>query len=389
MIPFDLRGQVWSILEILTNDPHPSPDDEATRGETLDPSHIAINSTRGEAMQVVVRYALWVRRYLEKLPDGAQKIARGFEDMPEVRQVLEAHLDLAQDPSFAIRSVYGRWLPSLTYLDAEWTKNHVQAIFSHEDSLWQYRDAAWDTYVVFCHPYSIVFDVLQEEYRNAIEQLGTPGTTRLAPDSTTATRLVQHLMVLYWNGKLPLEDETGLLARFFEKGTDALRGEALEFLGRSLGRPDEPLPEEISVRLKKLWERRLATITASGTPFNHTAELAAFGWWFVSQKFDDAWAMSQLLAALVLVLKAEPDHLVVERLVALAATMPLEVVQCLTFMVQGDKEGWNIGGWRDNSRKILAIALAGGDSAAKQAAIEHVNRLAARGMPDYKDLLQA
>lgn len=389
MIPFDLRGQVWIILELLTNDPDPSPDDEATRGEPLDPSHVAINSTRGEAMQVVVRYSLWVRRFLEKLPDGVQRIARGFEEMPEVRQVLAAHLDLAQDPSLAIRSVYGRWLPSLTYLDAEWTKNHVRAIFPHEESLRRYRDAAWDKYVVFCHPYSIVFDVLQEEYRDAIEQLGTPGTTRPASDSTTATQLVQHLMVLYWNGKLPLEDETGLLARFFEKGTDALRGEALQFLGQNLGRPDERLSGEISVRLEKLWEWRLATITASGTPINHTAELAAFGWWFISQKFDDAWAMSQLLVALVLVLKAEPDYHVVERLVTVAETMPLEAVQCLTLMVQGDKEGWEIGSWRDDSRKILAIAITSGNSASRQAAIDLVNRLAARGMPDYKDLLQA
>jgi len=388
MIPFELRGQVWSILEILTNDPDPSPDDEATRGQPLDPSHVAINSTRGEAMQVVVRYALWVRCCLEKLPDGAEKIARGFEEMPEVRQVLEAHLDLAQDPSLAIRSVYGRWLPSLTYLDQEWTKNYVQEIFPREEILRQYCDAAWDTYVVFCHPYSIVFDVLQEEYKKAIEQLGTPGTTRLAADSTTTTQLVEHLMVLYWNGKLPLEDETGLLARFLEKATDALRGEALEFLGRSLGRPDEPLPDEISARLKKLWEIRLATITASGTPLNHTAELAAFGWWFISQKFDDAWAMSQLLSALVLVPKAEPDYHIVERLVALAETMPLEAIQCLSLMVQGDKEGWEIGSWRDDSRKILAIAIASGNPAATQAVFDLVNRLAARGMPDYKDLLR-
>ena len=89
----------------------------------------------------------------------------------------------------------------------------------------------------------------------------------------------------------------------------------------------------------------------------------------------------------VLVLKAEPDYHVVERLVVLAETMPLEAVQCLTLMVQGDKEGWEIGSWRDDSRKILAIAIASGNSAARQAAIALVNRLAARGMPDYKDLL--
>lgn len=386
MIPFDLRRQVWNILEILTNDPDPSPDDEAT-DEPIDPSHVAINSTRGEAIQTVVRYALWVRSCLEKLPDGAEKIARGFQEMPEVRRVLETHLDLAQDPSLAIRSVYGRWFPSLTCLDMEWTKNHVRAIFPHGDSLRRYRDAAWDTYLVFCHPYTVVFDVLQEEYGNAIEQLGTPGTTRFASNCTTANHLAEHLMVFYWQGKLPLDDATGLLTRFHEKATDALRGEALEFVGRSLGRPDEALPEEISVRLKKLWEKRLATITASGIPADHTGELAAFGWWFVSRKFDDAWTMSQLLGVLSLVQKAEPDHLVVERLVALAATMPLEAVQCLTMMVQGDNEGWNVGGWRDDSRKILATAIGSGNSSAAQAAIDLVNRLAARGMPDYKDLL--
>ena len=144
----------------------------------------------------------------------------------------------------------------------------------------------------------------------------------------------------------------------------------------------------MTVRLKKLWEKRLASIKAAATASDHAAELAAFGWWFVSQKFDNAWAMSQLLAVLSLPQKAEPDYLVVERLVTLAATMPLEAVQCLTMMVQRDKENWNIQSWHDDSRKILATAISSGNSAARQAAIELVNRLAARGMPDYKDLIE-
>jgi hypothetical protein len=387
-ITFDLRNQVWSILEALTNDPDPSPEDEVTSGQVPDPAHVAINSTRGEAMQVVmVNYALWVRRFLEQLPDGAVKIAQGFNEMPEVRLVLEAHLDISKDPSLAIRSVYGRWLPKLAYLDTAWTKDHLQAIFPHEEGLKQYRDAAWDTYLVFCPPFGSVFEIAHEEYRTAIEQLGLPGTTRFAVDSVTATRLAEHLMILYWNGNLPLEDVNGLLPRFFEKATDALRGEALDFLGRSLGQQAAPLPNEISVRLRKLWDTRLAAIR-SATPTNHTAELAAFGWWFVSEKFDNAWAIAQLIAALTLVQKTQPDYHVVERLVDLAETMPLEAVACLTLMIQGDKEGWELETWRDDSRKILATAIASGNQAARQAARELVNRLAARGMPDYSDLLQ-
>lgn len=387
MIPFDLRDQVWSILEILANDPDPTPDEEASKDGPIDPTHIAINSTRGEAMLTVVRYSLWVRSYLEKQTNGAEKVARGFQEMPEVLKVLETHLDMARDPSLAIRSVYGRWLPWLAFLDADWTKNHLRAIFPREARLRQYRDAAWDTYIAYCQPYINVFDILKEEYREAIDRLGSPGTTRQASDGTTDTHLAEHLMVYYWLGKLPLEDSTGILARFYQEATDRLRGEALEFIGRVFSRPDVTLSAAIAIRLKKLWENRLPKIRASGTPADHTAELAAFGWWFVTEKFEDAWAIAQLLVALSLVQKTEPDHLVVERLVTLVATMPLEAVQCLTFMVQGDHEGWNIYGWRDDARKILATAIGGENPTARQAAVDLINRLAARGKPDYKDIL--
>ena len=97
--------------------------------------------------------------------------------------------------------------------------------------------------------------------------------------------------------------------------------------------------------------------------------------------------MSQLLAALTLVQKTQPDYHVVERLVALAETMPLEAVQCLTLLIEGDKDGWELETWRGDSRKILETALASGNQTAVQAARDLVNRLAARGMPDYGDLL--
>ena len=44
-------------------------------------------------------------------------------------------------------------------------------------NLRRYRDGAWDTYLVYCNPYRIVFDILKEEYGDAVLQLGTPGTT--------------------------------------------------------------------------------------------------------------------------------------------------------------------------------------------------------------------
>ena len=83
--------------------------------------------------------------------------------------------------------------------------------------------------LVDCQPHGIVFDLLKEKYGNAVERLGTLGTTRFDIVSASAPQLVQYLMAI-WNGKSPLE-------------------EAFEFPERSLGIPDEALQEEISARL--------------------------------------------------------------------------------------------------------------------------------------------
>jgi hypothetical protein len=125
-LPFELRSSVWNVLKPITDDPNPTPEDEARHGgSNMDPATLSINTTRGEAMHAVVRYALWVRRHLEKEPDGRERISRGFNDMREVLDVLNAHLDPEEDPSLAIRAVYGQWFPWLVLLDREWAVTNV------------------------------------------------------------------------------------------------------------------------------------------------------------------------------------------------------------------------------------------------------------------------
>lgn len=129
-IPFDLREQVWAILRPLTDDPAPTPEDEARYGgSNMDPATLSINTVRGEAMHAVVRYALWVRRHQEVPLHGQARVDRGFDEMPEVREVLELHLDPTRDPSLAVRAVYGQRFPWLVLLDSRWAAAHVGAIF--------------------------------------------------------------------------------------------------------------------------------------------------------------------------------------------------------------------------------------------------------------------
>ena len=250
-IPYSFRSAAWEVLEPLTEDPEPTPAYEAQYGSpNLDPATVSINTVRGEAMHAVVRYALWVRRHRENV-DQEEGRFYGFEEMPEVRQVLDRHLGWSYDPSLAVRSVYGQWFPWLVVLDSDWAANSVSRMFPTDDALHDLRDAAWNAYIIFCPPYDNVLELLQGEYLAAIERISSVSDDRgyLAnPDQ----HLAQHLMALYWRGRPNLDDPTGLLARFYETADDALRAHALSFVGRSLQNTPGHLSHAVTERLKTL-----------------------------------------------------------------------------------------------------------------------------------------
>lgn len=409
MIPFELRSAAWAVLKPLTDDPEPNQEHEAHygarpfsgkrktkntepaqeqmaryEGSNMDPATLSINTTRGEAMHATVRYALWVRQNIQKEPHGEERINRGFEEIPEVRAVLEAHLDAALDPSLAIRSVYGQWFPWLVLLDEKWASAHVSRILPLEESLRNLRDTAWETYIVFCKPYDNVFDVLRDEYRRAVESIGATRSQRQRPEE----HLAEHLLIFYERGKLDLDDPNGLLSLFYEKASAALRGHVLTIEGQRLYRTKGEVPHEILDRLKVLWERRLAVAQANAHPETYAAELSGFGWWFVSAKFDDAWSLDHLIATLKISPRMEMvEHLLYERLTALAAAIPRKTVECLRLVAEGDVEGWRIYTWREHARAILAAAIQSTDTRAQEAAVELIHRLGARGYFEFRDLL--
>jgi len=388
-LPFDLRQTAWLILSPLTDDPEPSPEYEAYYGgSNMDPATLSINTTRGEAMHAVVRYGLWVRRHFERLPDAADRIQRGFDEMPEVRDVLDKHLDVARDPSLAVRSVYGQWFPWLILLDKSWAKDSMGRIFPSGDPEKRYRDAAWETYIFFCSPYDEVFEVLRDQYAAAIERLDASREERRQlgdPDD----RLAEHLMTFYWRGKLNFGDPDGILSEFWRKVPDPIRGHALSYIGRSLDQWKDTVPPQPLQRLKALWEGRLAAAKEAATPDNYIAEMSAFGWWFVSEKFEDTWAIKQLDEALKIAGKAEPEEEVVERLASLSQNMPREAVRCLEALVKGDQEGWSFHGWREHIRTILATALRETDHETRSAAENLVHYLGSRSYFQFRDLLRS
>lgn len=382
VIPIGFRQRVWAILKLLTEDPDPTPEhEERYGGSNMDPATLSINTTRGEAMHAIVRYALWVRRHMEGQADAEDQPRRGFDEVPEVREVLEAHLDVAQEPSLAIRAVYGQWFPWLVLLDSDWARDNVARIFPIGQGEEALLEAAWNTYVTFCSPYDNVLDILREQYRHAVEQIGCrrDDTRWLAnPDE----RLAEHLMVFYWRGKLSLEDP--LFMAFWERAPNCLRGHAIEFVGQALKQTEGDISAEILDRLKQLWELRLVIAKKAQQPSDFEKEMAAFGWWFVSDKFDVGWAIAQLSESLQLVHQTDPEHVVLEHLARAVETHPVESAQCLRIIAEGDRKGWALSAGRDHVRRILEVALRNPTAAEEAERIIHY--LGSRGFLEFRHL---
>lgn len=382
LMPLTLREQVWSVLHSLTTDPDPTPDYETQYNHDSNQQiiNLSINTVRGEAMHAVMRYALWLRRDQEVTVDRA--ITSGFDQMPEVRQVLEEHLDPLLDPSLAIRSVYGQWFPWLALLDEAWTSQQIPKIFPHDPMLKSLRQIAWDGYITFCSPYSNALKLLAKEYEFAIEQLDLASevrSTRRDPNEA----LVQHLMTFYWQGYLSLEDK--LLTRFYFKAPVAIQKYAIEYVGRSLWQTKGAIDPQIQEWLIALWQFRLTAV--QNVAQSDTAELGAYGWWFAAAKFDADWAIVQLKIVLELGVEIEADHFVIERLAECAETHLACVVDCLRRMLEQDQSDWNMHGWNDEVRQILSLALQQETSNLQQTARNMINTLGRRGYWEFRNLL--
>jgi hypothetical protein len=382
-IPSKLRKSAWRLLKPFTDDSQPTPAEEQAWGADSDLSGRALSTVRGNAMHTVIHYARWVQRHLTKEPNGNERSDNSLEEMPEVRKVLEYHLNSQTDPSLAVRSVYGHWLPHLVILDVNWVKQNLLSIFPSNEKERDLRVAAWGTYLRAWDVYKDIFSALSEEYGRAIERLGEDQSER-QNSSSLNQRLAEHLIRAYGYGFLTLDDSEGLLARFYANAPDRLCAHVFWHVGYNFHELKEDVHPMVLERFKKLWEKRLSVARAD--PDAHIKEMTAFGNLFYSAKFDDRWSMGELKSSLEISKWAKPAFFVVQRLATLAPDYPDIAIQCLAHMVEGFKEEGALMSSGLPIRSIISAARHS-DADSKQIAINLVHRLGARGHTEFRDLL--
>jgi hypothetical protein len=378
-LPFRFRELAWQLIDRLTGDPNPSPEhEERYGGDNMDPYTLSINTNRGTAMHAVVEYALWTRRELEAAGDD---VSHGFDAMPEVRSVLEHHLDPRVEPSLAVRSVYGRWLPWLLLLDERWLTDHVDVILPAAPERATLRNTAWSTYVAWCPPYDSTFRALRSEYEAAIERVPTGGAAGTFGRVSVDAKLGEHLVAFYWRG---VADEA-FVDQFFQWADDELASDVMEFVGRALYNTGGDLSDGIRERIQRLWDRRLAVITNEPEP--HQLEARAFGMSFVSGKLDEEWALRALERSIDLAGAPRLGDLVVERLVDVVTSEPAAVTRILAAMLRHPEDEWDYASWRDEARTVVSRAAHHADPDVIESCAAIVDFYVSRGDLDFRNLI--
>lgn len=381
-IPLNCRSQVWGVLEPLTQDPDPAPEKEIR--QNMNPYDEAVNTMRGSAIETVIFYVSWVLRAKKITAGSADRIEAGMQHVPEAEAVLTAHLDRLQEPSLLIHTLYGKWLPNLDYTDHEWAERMLPKIFPSDPALQHLRDAAWNTYLLYSGgPYNKTAAMLIPEYRLSVDRIEAMHATGRG-DLKEA--LCIHLSYLYLRGILRLDGDDGTIEAFLQCADGKLRGQFVLIMGDIIRHTKKPSREWLE-RATTFWESRLAAAKAATDLGQHAEEMNAFGYWFVSHKFDDGWALENLESALKLGSDIEFDYHVLEHLASMAKTRPLECAYCLQRIVTSEgKSEWDVRLLVKQAQEVLAVIFAAKNEQAKTIAREIVSALRARGHHEVQNI---
>jgi hypothetical protein len=354
--------------------PRPTVEDEVEyKKEASRYASFALNTPRPVGVEAMIRYGRWIKLGTPEAVFTPALLAPAFE-------VLEQKLDAAQEPSAAVREMFGMQFRTVAWLDLEWFLSVIPKLFPGKDGTKEEKTLdrfAWNSYLQYCGPVGETLPATRKRYLMAIKAL-QKGEASVGENDRT---LASHLMQYYAHGVIELDDP--LLVQFFSSASVKLRAQAVGDVGWNLIQEGATLLPETQVRFMRLWESRMELLKTDSK--EEAEELAAFGWWLACGKFPDEWAIEQALPILERVRSLRPDFAVVEALNRLSSKYPYEAVRVVHVLFEEDRDGWAIHGWNQHLDRILKEALRDGEMARKEAGAM-IELLVSRGFRGYRSL---
>ena len=365
----------------LTHHPDPEKDDDDK--SSFDPFTRSLNCVRGEAMHGIIHYSLYLVRQQEKLKGEKQKA--GYLE-PEIQKVLEEKLNLTFEPSLAVHSVYGAFVPQLHYLSREWLEQHLTAIFPEDEDSFAYWRAAWDAYIFASNVYQDVFKLLVSQYQRGLRLLNQPQDEQKHPGGFPNERYAQHLMSAYLADLTDFGHENLLFDLFFANAPDPVRANGIFWLSKVLGNEKQSAEDVLWKKCWVLWQNRLKYAETQEISQN-TQEISDYMRWLENCPVE----LDLLYPTLCQTVKFLHDGFAARQLTSYAAeycdSFPLEAVSLLQMTIISAKEPW----WMlkdEDEEKILRSALASGHEDAKRIALEVINYRGEQGDFRWKHLLE-
>lgn len=367
-LPFDYQDKVWAVIKNLSKDPDPDLEYEKKYNtDNMDPTGLSINTVRGDTFHAIILYALWVSRHL--FPDEKKRFLA-----PEVKEILETHLNPSLEPTQTIRSIYGQYFPTLYYLNKNWVNDHYRKIFyPFENKLSQ---AAWNAYLGFANFWVPAANFLLPLYEESVNHLNKDEKGDKANN-----RLAEHLMILYWRGDIKLIDN--IMVNFSKNSPVSMKGHAVWFLWRSM---EEAKLQKNSIewkRLKEYWKKRLDEISSD----EKTEDISYFADWLNCVP-EDINELNTLIKATIPHLSRGSDVGYMIGYLKKNLSINIELVSDLLYnIVKINPEDIKYRLHDDDISQILTVSIKSDSIKARDYANKTINLFGDRGNHSFRNIL--
>jgi hypothetical protein len=381
-IPFEHAGQVERIvLDLMKFAPkHPELAD-FEKAFRRSPYFTALATLRGIAVELCVLLLWWLSR--DKSGPIGSKPQSALENLPEIRQALDAQLSDQTRDGWVPRAIVGRWLRYVCYFGEPWLKAAVPSLFPIDDN--DLRQAAWWSHIGHDDgPLAALMTELHSCYAESIERLSEQENDREFRD-VLQNRLAEYIITLHLWGTLPDD----LLEQFCRRASDSVRRHVMWFVGNEVSRPASEVRKTMKARGFEYWERRLQSAIRSSQPENFRGELGAISHWCFHGQAEEEWLCEQLLRMLRAGFAPNDAYNVVEWLQKIAPRRidrAVEVMQPLLRHPRTDR--WAYITQREPIRAVLTEGLASGTTETIQRVKEIIGFLSTVGETSYLDLVR-
>lgn len=264
--------RVVNLLILLANDPDPDMENDQP-GEGWfghnDPLTVAINHVRPLAVAGLIRLLHRDKAKSHKNGNSVTSPELQIKSLMFLSKKADQNLEM----SLSVHSVFGRYLQSLYWIDAEWTVANIERIFPSEESPTSiaFFVSAWDSWIATSVVDPLVFGLLRPKYERAIDNLSNGFISKTF---SPVRGLAEHLLLEYENASYKINSPEGansLIAKFFNRTLPEHRGTATWTVAQRMrGNQDK------WNRVKDLWLWRLSIANEAKHNLEFKDEMSGF-----------------------------------------------------------------------------------------------------------------